>query len=471
MIRSAALIVAAIYLCGHWLAGLSVAVLLLIWRMLPAREGPPVLALAMTTQWTQVTIGVFYAGLTGRPMVTIERSEYQPMVLMGLASVVALTVGLAAGRTWVWRPDAGRRPAELASWNQLFGAYLVAVVTRGVLQQVAWSYPTLTQAILAFGFIHLALLFLVLRRLVAPTLESRWIAGLLAFEVALGFTGYFSDFKEPLLLGVLALLETFDSRRLQHWGLGAACAAVLGLACVMWLAVRAEYRQDFDTELFSASRVTRLERVQALMTDWLRERSGGVSEVVDDLVDRGWAIYYPALAVARVPAVLPHTGGQIMGDAIVHLVTPRILFPNKPELMSDSEMVRRFSGVMVAGAEHNTSIAFGYVAESYVDFGVPLMFLPMLVFGIGCGAAYEWFLRTIRHRELAVSLVTVVFWLGLFLFERAWARTLGLTITMMVYLGGISFLLDRWLLMHRDEHAQAPEIEAGAATIGGADPW
>jgi hypothetical protein len=454
MIRNGALLVASIYLFGHWLAGLAVAVLLLIWRLLRAREGPPVLALAMTTQWTQVTIGIFYVGLT------VERSDYETMVLLGLASVVALTLGLAAGRALVWRPDDEYRPVEIASWNMLVGVYLGAVLTRGVLQQLAWTYPTLTQAILAFGFIHLALLFLVLRRLVSPQLQWRWVAGLLAFEVALGFTGYFSDFKEPLLLGVMALMEAFDSKRVQHWVLGAACVVVLGVACVMWLAVRVEYRQDFDAELFAASRVERLERVQALMTDWLRTSSGGVVEVVDRLIDRGWAIYYPALAVARIPSFLPHTDGQILGDALLHLVTPRILFPDKPELLSDSEMVRRFSGVMVAGAEQNTSIAFGYVAEAYVDFGIPVMFAPMLAFGFLCGAAYEWLLRALHRRELATALVTVVFWLSLYLFERSWARTLGLTLTMFVYLGGTAYLLDRWLLLRASHHEPQEAVEA-----------
>jgi hypothetical protein len=85
------------------------------------------------------------------------------------------------------------------------------------------------------------------------------------------------------------------------------------------------------------------------------------------------------------------------------------------------------------------------------------MFVPVLFFGIFAGAIYEWFLRTLRHREMAITLVTVVFWLSLYLFERSWAKTLGLTLTMMVYLGGLSFLIDRWLLLRagRDDQSAA----------------
>jgi hypothetical protein len=270
---------------------------------------------------------------------------------------------------------------------------------------------------------------------------------LLAFEVVLGFTGYFSGFKEPMLLAALAMLEAFDTRRTSHWVFGGTLFATLAFACVMWMGVRSEFRQDLDGDLGASSRSERLARMQALVTDWLGQRNDRAIDDLDRLVDRAWPIYYPALAIARVPTVLPYTDGELMSATITHLMTPRILFPNKPDLPSDSEMVRQYSGVYVAGPERNTSIAFGYAAESYIDFGTPLMFVPVLVFGVIMGAAYRWFLRVIAHRELAISLVTCIFWVNLYLFERSWAKTLGFAFTMMIYLGLVAYIVDRWLLM------------------------
>jgi hypothetical protein len=94
-------------------------------------------------------------------------------------------------------------------------------------------------------------------------------------------------------------------------------------------------------------------------------------------------------------------------------------------------------------------IPFGYAAESYLDFGLPWMFLRVLAYGLLMGAAYQMWLTVIKHRELAVSLVTVIFWMGLYIFERSWVKTLGSTITIMVYLGGFTYLLDQYLLMRR----------------------
>jgi hypothetical protein len=277
----------------------------------------------------------------------------------------------------------------------------------------------------------------------------------------LGFTGYFAGWREPLVLAAIATLEVFDTRNAKHWVAVSLGAVLIFLGSLLWMGIRVQYRQEFQDDVFASSRSARLQRLQELSGEWFSQEAGGVETSLYALVDRMWAIYYPALAVERVPSVLPHTDGQILKDAVFHLVTPRVLFPDKPELPSDSDMVRKYSGVFVAGIEENTSIAFGYAAESYVDYGLPLMFAPIFVFGLVMGVAYQWFFTTIRHRDLALGLVAVLFWLGLYLFERSWVKTLGLTLTMMVYLGGLTFLIDRWLLMREQHHVE--QLDAGPA--------
>jgi hypothetical protein len=148
-----------------------------------------------------------------------------------------------------------------------------------------------------------------------------------------------------------------------------------------------------------------------------------------------------------VPSILPHTNGAILADALTHIVTPRVFFPDKPELMSDSEKVRKYSNMRVAGRESGTTIAFGYSAEAYIDFGIPLMFLPVFAFGVFLGAMYALFRSIIWHRELFVAFGTVAFWLSAYLFERSWATMLGVSVGFMVYLGGPTVLLDRFLLV------------------------
>ena len=174
--------------------------------------------------------------------------------------------------------------------------------------------------------------------------------------------------------------------------------------------------------------------------------SEGVWPAFDQLVSRMWTIPLPARALDRVPSVLPHEHGAIFGAALKHVLTPRIFFPEKKSLPSDSEEVRKYAGVWVAGPEQNTSIAFGYAAESYVDFGIPGMFVPVLGFGIVMGSAYRFFLQAIQDRELAVGFVVTTFWFSLYLFERSWVKTLGFSGTLMMYAGLATIVVDRYLI-------------------------
>jgi len=432
-------------LAGDWLTAAGLWVLAAGWRYLRTEDEPPVLALAFTFQWVQVTAGIYYHAFTGRRLDVMDLSDYRPMVLIGLGCLLALLLGLAVGMRLIRRsrPKGDGAANSAFSWRTLIVLYLTSTALTGTVQQFAWQLPALTQGVLALTYGRLALLFLIFYRLSQPRVRGGWIVVLLAGEIALGFTGYFAGFKEPLMVAAIALTSVFDRRRTTHWITLIILGVVMVLTGTLWMGIRTEYRADFESEAFAESREARLERIGQLSSDLLQGGFGELVSNVEPFVDRLWAVYYPALAVSRVPSLLPYENGAILGSAVRHVLTPRFLFPEKMALPSDSEEVREYSGVWVAGAEEGTSMAFGYAAESYVDFGVPLMFLPVAVYGLLMGVAFQWWLQVIRSRELAVALVVSVFWLSLYLFERSWAKTLGGAGTLMIYLGGAVYLIDR----------------------------
>jgi hypothetical protein len=438
----------AAYVVDDWIAPLAIAVLWLAWRNLRDDDGLPILAMAMTFQWVQVTLGIWYHALTGRPLATMELSDYRTMVLIGLGCVTALTLGLTAGMWLIrrWSRERVRAPVDAVpiGWTGLITLYFVALGAQGGLVQFAYELPDLTQAILTLRFVHLALLFLMLRRLSRPTVQWHWIALIMIFEVVLGITGFFAGYREPIVMAVIALFEIFNPRRVQHWVGVTVAGVMLVVISLFWISVRTEYRKEFDNETFAQSRGAQFDKMSELSAEWWRN-SHVMLDDMDRLVDRMWVVYYPALAVARVPTTLPHTDGAFISAALQHVLSPRVFFPTKAELKSDSEMVRKYSGVWVAGAEQNTSIAFGYAGESYIDFGVPLMFLPVFLYGLVAGLAYQTLSVRIQHEELRSGLLAVIFWLALYLFERSWVKTLGLMGTLLVYLGGPALLLDYYL--------------------------
>jgi hypothetical protein len=432
-----------------WIAPAAVVVLWLCVKLTSTHDGVFALPLAVGFQWSQTSLGVFYSGITGRTLLAITSTDYRPMVLIGLGSCLALACGIRIGLLLRKPPDYNiPRPGFAFSMGLLVTLYVASLFVEGSLLAIAPSFPSFRQIITTLDSVRLGVLFLLLRRLCRPSPRWGLIATVVGIEVVLGITGFFAGFREPVVLAALAVLEVFDRRNRQHWVAVTASAMIAVVLGLVWMGIRTEYRREFVAlDSFANSRSARIDRVRDLSSAFMNADAADVWNASDALVERLWAIYYPALALERVPKVLAHTGGSIFSAALTHIVTPRIFFPDKPELPSDSEEVRKYSNVHVAGRETGTSIAFGYAIESYIDFGLPLMFLPIFGFGVLVGFAYAVFRALIWHRDIFVAFATVVFWLTVYLFERSWATMLGQALSFFVYLGPPVVLLDRFLLM------------------------
>jgi hypothetical protein len=436
------------FLSEDWIVGLAILALWLVWKIVPAGQGPPVLGLALTFQWAQVAAAPLYLGLTGRRIPEMDAADYRPMVMVGLGCVLCLAIGLRIGAKLIkYKPTAvSLSPETTLPTSTLVLAYLGATAGSGALTRLAWDIPQLTQPLLVLSLLRYSVFYLLARRFVFPRFRWRLAAMLLGFEVLIGFSGYFAGFREAEVLVFLAILEILQPSRVRHWLALAAVLALAGCTAILWMSIRTEVRAAIDTdETIAESEAARLRFAETVSSRQFEGFSDGFGPACDHLISRLWTIDLPARVLERVPSVLPYEHGAIFEAAIKHIVTPRILFPDKPDLPSDSEEVRKYAGVWVAGPEQNTSIAFGYAAESYVDFGIPGMFVPVLGFGIVMGLAYRFFLHTIHDHELATGFVVTTFWLSLYLFERSWVKTLGLAGTLMIYAGLATIVIDHYL--------------------------
>jgi len=441
------------------LVAMAVLVLLVGLKLVATGDRLFVLPVSYAFHWSQVMLGILYLDATGREVPAIYQSDYRPMVLIGLGCCLAIAIGVRAGLTLIPAPPSDAlRPEYAFSPRLLVAAYVATVVFESALTTIAFQYPSIRQIFMTIDTARLGVLFLILRRLLYPTTRWGLVTCVLAVEVGLGMTGFFAGFREPVVLAALAMLEIFDKRKARDWAALSVAAVFTAALGLLWMGIRVDYRREYvDVDSFQSSRSARASMISNLGSEWLRSDSETMWLTADHLVDRMWTVYYPALALKRVPSLMPHTNGEILGTALVHIVTPRVFFPEKPNLQSDSEKVRKYSGVMVAGAERNTSIAFGYAGEAYVDFGLPMMFLPVLLFGVAIGCSYALFRRLIWHREIFVAFATVSFWLSLYLFERSWATMLGVWLGMMIYLGVPIVVLDRFLLIRFFKRADVLE--------------
>ena len=446
---------------GDLIASAGLVVLWLIWMVLPQNGGLPVLSIALTYHWMQNVVGVYYYHLTGREPVAMVLSDWQPMVWMGLGCITAIVFGITVAHDQLLRRRkvADEYTTPGLPWDYLIIGYIIAVVSKQGLEQFAWTLSGFNQGLLALGYVRLALFYVLMRRLV---FGERYFAaaGMLLFEIGLGFTSYFAEFREPMMIAMVVAWERFDRRRVRDWVLASVLVACSIVAAMLWMGIRTEVRSKFDEGTAAASASARFRDIVNLASGFGGSH-GDLVVASDRLIDRLWDVYYPALAAARIPNVLPHEDGALLMRALQHVVMPRFFFPDKSALESDSMLVRKYAGVWVAGPEQGTSIAFGYAIESYIDFGVPLMFVPVFAFGLFAGAGYYVLAHWIRDREISVGASTIVFWLALAQSNREWARMLGLTGTLLLFVGGAALLADLYL---RSGNRVTPDADEGVAS-------
>jgi hypothetical protein len=440
-------------LANDWIASVALIALYTGWKLLN-ENGPPVIAASFTLQWVQVTAAVVYFALTGRAVYQMRYSDYRPMVLIGLAAIAALFAGVYLGAGLRRKASTTQYIGSLLPFNtrQIAVAYCGALAISGLVQRFAWSAAGWTQGLLVLNRVRFVLLFFLITRLVRPRPRLTAIAALLLLEVALGFTGFFADFREPLLVSGLAIVGAMDRRKFSTWMLIASIVLLAVSSALIWTAIKPTVRKSY---VASASTMGRLNSAVNAAASTVSPAGSRVGAEVDTLVSRLWSVYYPALALKRVPSVVPYENGTILMAAVDNVLTPRLFNPDKPAVPSPSDEVRKYAGVWVRGSESNTSIAFGYVGESYVDFGVPWMFAPIFVYGLLIGVAYRLLTTRIKHAELRAGLTIVIFMGVLGSYETSWVMMIGPAITTLAILGGAGIALDRFLCSLKADKMQS----------------
>lgn len=435
-------------IAGDWTLFFSAVGLWIILAILPHEEGPPVIHLALTAQWMQVTAGIWYFALTGRKVSTMDACNYQPMVVIGVLSIIALAMGFRWGVRRLRQANTSstaRRNLPFSD-SSLIVVDLAMVLLASVVLFMADRYYLFNQILLAVLPARIAVVFLLFRRLMRPSPHWGIIAVLLGFEVALGFTNFFSAFREPLIMLALCVIEVFDYKRESHWVRIAVVGSLIIATGVLWTEIKPAFRAHWTGDTFAISQTERFRALDDVLSNWRQQSGRDPMTGADAFVERVWAIRYPALALARVPDEVPHTRGALLWQVIRYRLEPRFLFPDKPNKPSDSLKVREYAGVWVAGEEENTSIAFGYVAESFVDFGIPLMFVLVFLLGAMWGGILQWLRKTIHFEELGIAVTALLGWVNLYQFERSWLMTLGFGLTMVLVIGVLAVITDRTII-------------------------
>lgn len=374
------------------------------WR---AGEAPTLFWISLW-QWFQAFAAVVQAHVAGVSVAEfLGGEEYERSTYLSLCGVLCF----AAAAGWAYRRISSAPKGTNTSFgnlrvHRLLAVWLVLSVGSGVIDSFTLG-TKLGTAVQPISFLYLGAMLLIFQYSLATGRGRPLVLVVLAVEIGMGFTGYFGGFR---IVGVIAGLTvlTFVSERQRLWGMGIAAGLAFGLLASFWQNIKSEYRVFLSDG--EASQVVTVSLGQRL--EYLSRAADGVDfqhlvSGLDQVFDRLSYVTYFGNCLRTVPSSVPHADGRLWKEAVAHVLMPRVFFPNK-QTFNDSDRTNEFSDVRVADASQGTSIGIGYIAESYVDFGVPLMFVPILLFGALVGGCYGKIVHLAPVHILGIALATTM---------------------------------------------------------------
>jgi hypothetical protein len=368
------------------------ACLLALPMMVGLAGGPrayPVLLWVLGICWLQIVCDVVVADLEGNTIADDFGAYSEQALLYSLCAMFAMAAGMRCGKLFgnrlfgghLWNKVSATNIANSpVDMNRLVIAYFAAAAGNAVLETIAWQIPGLTQPIIAFTLIKYVAIYLLAVTALKTRQGYAWLGLVVAFEILTGMISFFAAYKEAIFVVLIAFATARQKLNLRTVFFSIVAMAMVFWISVVWHTVKSEYRA------ISASMTTEQKfdymAKQYLADDFDYQR--GLTNLFQRI---GYTTFY-AKVLARQDAGLIAGGHDFYEKAVMHVLTPRILFPDKAAL-SDSAITSELLGGRI---NEETSIGVGYVAEAQVDFGFPGLLAPLWIIGALLALAAEYFM-------------------------------------------------------------------------------
>ncbi|MEI8045278.1 MAG: hypothetical protein WCL11_27950, partial [Verrucomicrobiota bacterium] len=424
----------------------SLLLLPLLWALLWRGAEPPVLLFACGMQWLQAAVLIFHNNYHGTALGggTIEsRLPQASWLSLSGVFVVALGMRLALIRSQPISAQNLKDEALRLVPPRLFSAYIGCLLAASVLERFVFARPGLSQLI--FGLLNLKWLpaFLLAYAVLTQRKHYGLLGVVFAIEFSTGVLGFFSGFKSVFFILLVVGLGVQRLRQRTNWGAILALIGVLFVTALVWTAVKGEYRTFLNQGTGQQQVLVSVpQRVEVLAGLVRHLTPGDFNDAFDGTLMRIAYVELFGDCIENVPSTLPYENGALWLGAVQRIFMPRIFFPNKA-IVDDSERARKYTGREFAGREEGTSIGIGYMAESYVDFGPWLMFVPVLLLGVFYGLIYRLFSNRGPSRLLGLANACAILAFGAYTIETSNIKLIGMNTSSFLVLGFIYWRFGR----------------------------
>lgn len=384
---------------------------------------PPVILFFVGLQWLQVFASVWYADFMGMSIAELFGSKdveflFIMTFLQLLAIVSVLSRYLKVSHTPSVNKETLLKAAERLNTKNVVIGYFITAILLPLIPTLTGGNASLYQLMVSFGilkYMFVALLVFVL--LLKGTQKNYLIIGILIFDFVLSFTSFFSDFKTLLVIIIIAYFTVNPT--LKRGALLRMLPIVVLLLIVFsfWSSVKGGYRAYLNQG--SGKQIQVVSNTQALSYIFAEASDFNFKAVRDGasiLLSRVQYMERYTEVYNHVPSVIEHQGGDDLSSVIEFLLIPRFLNPNKG-VKDASIRTSYYTGKKFSNASQGTSISMGYFCDLYIDFGLYLMFIPLMLIYVAIGYVYKKIITLRSYNIIIVYGVLIGFFLSLGAFE------------------------------------------------------
>ena len=435
-------------------------VLMLTFKLMWRENEPKHLLVNLVLNWMVVAILLPYGVIFQKPLSVLSIYKSDSIVnatWLAVLSQIFYLVGiyLPVKKLVVSRFDRLQVILSRYDGKKLFTTYIIYSFFAAFLTPILLgnSGGQMLMGLVYFKWVFLT--FLIIHTSVIPS-NTKYVLLFVGFEILLSFSGFWASFKDYILVALGAFFTLNRKISAKAFFATLLVSVVTFFIFVVWSASKSRYR-SYLTGGQRSQNVVQTGQFNNIAVLWDIVSEDFSSENFSENFDRGRDalihrisyVEYFALALKQVPTFIPHENGQMLKDAIEHVLKPRILFPDK-KIIYDSDITSKYTGITFAGRDEGVSFSLGAVAEAYIDFGMVYMFIPIFFYGLLFGWMYKTLILKGYNIVWGICYSAPLFQY-LWMFPVPGTKLLGWSITYFVNFYLINRYLvkylDRWLLL------------------------
>jgi hypothetical protein len=439
-------------------------VLMLTFKLMWRENEPKHLLVNLVLNWMVVAILLPFGAIFQKPLNELSNYKADTIVYATWLAVLSqlfylVGVYLPIQKLVVTRIDRLQFILSRYDGKKIFRTYVIYSFFTAALFPIllGTSGGQMFMGLVYFKWVFLT--FLIIHTSVIPS-NTKYVFLFVGFEILLSFSGFWSAFKDYILVSVGAFFTLNRKISAKAFFSVFIIFTVTFFIMIVWSASKGKYRY-FLTGGQRSQVIVQTDQLKNIAVLWdivsedfsAKNFSQSFNAGRDALIYRISYVEYFALALKQVPTFIPHENGKMLQDAIEHIIKPRFLFPDKKAIY-DSDITSKYTGTKFAGRDEGTSFSLGAVAEAYIDFGVVFMFLPIFFFGLFFGWMYKFLMLNGYNIVWGICYSAPIFQYA-WMFPVPLTKLLGWSITYLVNF----YLINRYLVKYLDSWLLLKEIK------------